>query len=183
MRNRSRRTAAGLTAALGVALTALGGPVHASAAPPARCDAGCQADLDAARAATEKYRDVTVALADGFVPFTGCEDGQGIHYANMARASTPEVDVRYPEILLYLPTSDLGRRLVGIEYAKVDDDQDLSTDDDRPTLFDRPFVGPMIGHDEPLHAEPKHFELHVWLYSSASRNGMFAQVNESLECP
>lgn len=168
----------------------LGGlAVSASAAegedppPPHRCDAECKADLERARTATEKYRDVTVAMADGFVPVSPCEPDQGIHYANFARLNTPEVDVRYPEVLLYLPEAGNGRRLVGIEHVKSDDDQNLDTDDDRPSLYGQPFTGPMIGHDEPLHLTPKHFELHVWLYSDHSKSGIFAQHNSSLSCP
>lgn len=40
-----------------------------------------------------------------------------------------------------------SRRLVASEWIVVDKDQDLATDDDRPSLFGVPFNGPMRGHE------------------------------------
>lgn len=173
-------------AVLAIAVAGLAGqtaPVAEAASSSTGCGASCQASLATAREASQKYQDVKVALAEGFVPFSECIEGQGVHFVNIARLTTPEVDVRYPEILLYLPAGETDYQLVGIEHVKVDDDQDLATDDDRPTLYDQPFIGPMVGHDEPLHAEPKHFERHVWLYSSKWLDGMFVQHNEAVSCP
>ena len=72
--------------------------------------------LEAAKAATLKYRDVNVALAEGF--FQGSPDvpGEGFHYLNPARLDC-NFDPANPEVLLYafLP----GRtqlKLVAVEY-------------------------------------------------------------------
>lgn len=173
-----------------VAATALTAPASAwadhsgaSPSPDQGCDVACQRDLARARAATAKYQDVAVALAHGFVPVPHlpmCVEGQGIHFVNALRLADP-VAVAEPELLLYLPDGNGGLRLVGIEHAKIDRDQNLATDDDRPELYGQQFHGPMLGHD-PLHAEPKHFELHVWLWSEHP-TGVFAQENPALSCP
>jgi hypothetical protein len=77
-------------------------------------------DLAAVRRATEKYHDVNVALADGFIRTPQCvqEDGlggMGIHVINPARIINPAINMLEPEILLYAETED-GMKLVGVEY-------------------------------------------------------------------
>ena len=72
--------------------------------------------LEAAKAANRKYRDVNVALADGFFPGSPDVPGEGIHYLNPARLSC-NFDAAHPAVLLYafLP----GRtqlKLVAVEY-------------------------------------------------------------------
>ena len=69
-----------------------------------------------------------------------------------------------------------GREL---EYFTVDADQDLATDDDRPTLFGVPFDGPMLGHTPEM---PIHYDLHVWLYRH-NPAGTFAMWNPRVRCP
>jgi hypothetical protein len=45
--------------------------------------------------------------------------------------------------------------------SKVDDDQNLATDGDRPSVFGLPFDGPMEGHNAFM---PRHYDLHVWIW-------------------
>jgi len=127
------------------------------------------------------YADVQRALADGFIPVSACTEspdgGMGVHFLNPARAMAP-VDASKPAILLYSPTAAGGYELIGAEWFQADADQDLSTDDDRPSLWDRPFEGPMPGHDA---AMPIHYDLHVWLFKT-NPNGVFAPWNPSVSC-
>lgn len=127
------------------------------------------------------YQDVSVALGDGFVPVSACtespEGGMGVHYLNPTRAAQP-VDPSSPAVLLYQPAQDGGPRLVGAEWFQADADQDLTTDQDRPTLWGRPFEGPMPGHDPGM---PAHYDMHVWLYDS-NPAGVFAAWNTSISC-
>ncbi len=127
------------------------------------------------------YKDVDVALADGFVPVSECTEsplgGMGVHFLNPDRAMAP-VDAEKPAILLYAPTDDGGYRLLGAEWFAAGADQDLSTHDDRPSLWGRPFDGPMTGHDPGM---PVHYDLHVWLYDS-NPAGVFAPWNTSVSC-
>ncbi|RNM11106.1 hypothetical protein [Nocardioides pocheonensis] len=127
------------------------------------------------------YADVHRALADGFVPVSDCTSSpagaMGVHFLNPARAMAP-VDPTKPAILLYLPTGDGGYQLLGAEWFQADADQDLSTDGDRPTLWGRPFNGPMLGHEPGM---PIHYDLHVWLFQ-ANPDGVFAPWNPSVHC-
>lgn len=148
--------------------------------PPDRgCDALCRADLARAQEASAKYQDVSVALAEGFVPLSPCEDGQGIHFAHLGRAGDGTLEVTEPEVLLYLPTTDGGLRLAGIEHFLPDADGSKETDEDRPELYRQPFNGPMDGHGP---GQPVHYDLHVWLWSEHP-TGIFAQHNPTLHCP
>lgn len=132
------------------------------------------------RAATAKYHDVNVALADGYLPTEHCvaspAGAMGFHYVNPALVAGP-VDLRRPSVLLYLPSVE-GPKLAGVEWVSVDADQDTSTDADRPALLGVPFEGPMPGHEP---GEPVHYDLHAWVWKN-NPAGMFAGFNPAASC-
>jgi hypothetical protein len=141
---------------------------------------GAGSALAGLRRALAPYADVNRALADGFVPVSECTEspagGMGVHFLHPARAMAP-VDPEKPAILLYAPTAT-GHELLGAEWFQADADQDLSTDSDRPSLWGRPFDGPMPGHEPGM---PVHYDLHVWLFK-ANPAGVFAPWNPSISC-
>lgn len=128
-----------------------------------------------------RYQDVHQALADGFVPTPDCSSspagGMGFHYINFSRMMAP-IDPAKPSILLYAPDREGQMELLGAEWFQADDDQSLSTADDRPTLFGQPFNGPMLGHEPGM---PVHYDLHVWLFK-ANPDGVFAPWNPRVTC-
>lgn len=152
-------------------------------AAPATADP--EADLAAAKKATLKYRDVARAIADGYQQASPCTTepptgaAMGAHFVNAALRADGVFDPRKPEELLYIPhPSGKGLKLAAIEFHKPDDDQNLATNPDRPTLFERPFDGPMAGHGP---GEPIHYDLHVWVHLR-NPNGMFAMFNPAASC-
>lgn len=149
------------------------------AATHSRDGAGRQ--LAALKKSLAVYQDVGAAEADGFLPVSGCETSDegamGVHYLNPALAAQAP-DAAKPAILLYAPTEDGEMRLLGAEWFQADADQDVHTDEDRPTLFGQPFDGPMPGHDPTM---PVHYDLHVWLFDS-NPAGVFAPWNPSVHC-
>lgn len=142
---------------------------------------GAGKQLAALKKSLAVYKDVEAAKAAGFIPVSECtvsdEGGMGVHYLNPVRAAQA-VDPTKPAILLYGPTRRGTPRLLGAEWFQADADQDVSTDSDRPTLFNQPFDGPMVGHDPTM---PVHYDLHVWLYDS-NPAGIFAPWNPSVSC-
>ena len=73
--------------------------------------------LEAARAATLKYRDINVALAEGFVQGSPDVPGEGFHYLNPKRLDCKFVPA-HPEILLYaFMPGHTQLQLVAVEYA------------------------------------------------------------------
>lgn len=169
------RTISRLACVTAVIALAATGVVSASA------DSGVHQDVAAARAATAKYHNVSAAIADGYTPTDVCVESpagvMGYHYVNFALFGAP-LDVRKPAILLYQPTPAGGRKLVAVEYAAVDQDQDLTTDNDRPYLFGRGFDGPMPGHEPGM---PVHYDLHAWVWQH-NPAGMFTQFNPAGSC-
>ena len=184
--NRSILARIGLATALGasaLAVATTAGPALADGSPVSddhsRDGAGRQmAEL---KRALKPYEDVAVAMADGFVPVSECtespEGGMGVHFMNFARAAQP-VDPERPSMLLYGPEPDGSMTLLGAEWFQPDADQNLATDGDRPTLWGRPFDGPMPGHSPEM---PVHYDLHVWLFDN-NPAGVFAPWNTSVSC-
>ena len=144
-------------------------------------------DLRAAKAATARYHSFQQALRDGYtvanepcVPPVGPRSpAMGIHAINPALMADPAIDLRRPEILLYIPDKHGKLRLVGLEYWKADADGNLGTSGDKPSLFGQPFDGPMPGHNPTM---PVHYDLHVWVWED-NPLGLFAPVNSNLACP
>lgn len=85
------------------------------------------AQLEKARHATEKYRDVREAEADGFQAIGPDVPGMGIHYVHTKGERRSGFDVEHPDILLYEKdgASPSGYALVGVSYlfnAETDTD-------------------------------------------------------------
>jgi hypothetical protein len=144
-------------------------------------------DIKAAKVATARYHSFEQALADGYtvagepcVPPVGPRSpAMGVHAVNPDLMADPAIDPLRPEILLYIPDQHGKLRLVGLEYWKVDADQDLTTSSDRPSVLGQPFDGPMLGHNPTM---PVHYDLHVWVWED-NPLGLFAPVNSNLACP
>jgi hypothetical protein len=155
---------------LAVGAVALIAAVWAGAKPPG------SSDLQAAKSATARFHSLVQARRAGYVRESPCVPGEGIHYGKPSLLGDNVLDPRRPELLLYETKPNGKLRLVGIEYFKVDADQNLATDADRPSLFGRSFDGPMPGH---FPGQPIHYDLHVWVWEP-NPNGMFALPNPTV---
>jgi hypothetical protein len=152
-------------------------------APALSGDGPLSPELRDVRAAVARYHSFEQAEADGYtVAGEQCiaspAGAMGIHAPNPTLMADPAIDPLRPEVLLYVPKKDGTLRLVGVEYLKVDADQNLGTAGDRPSLFGRAFEGPMPGHSPTM---PIHYDLHVWV-AEANPNGVFALFNPALAC-
>lgn len=187
---------------LGMGLTILAGGLIADA-----CLAGSE-DLDAIRAANEKYKDVSVALADGFIPdpsghcITAAAEGlpaewggMGIHYIHPGRlgitAGEPRVDgngthtdFMSPAILLYEPQGDGSLELVGIENLVWIAAWEGAGNKAGPTFlgrnWDRMSDDPATAQDE-AHGFMPHYDQHVWLYRE-NPSGQLMPFNPKVSC-
>ncbi|MDR7362274.1 hypothetical protein [Nocardioides marmoribigeumensis] len=185
------RQIAGLAAALTLSTVAVGaavlGPAVASAEPAQVSDghavAGAQnATLAQLKKALRPFQDSPAAAeAAGYEPSTTCVaapmGGMGYHYVNLSLAMQP-ADPMHPAVLVYVPGDDGRLALGAAEWFKVDEDQDLSTDGDRPALFGRDFDGPMLGHEPGM---PTHYDLHAWLFQPNPK-GVFQPWNPTVSC-
>lgn len=176
-KTRIARTAIAGALALSAAATAGASTAWGEGATGSAAD---RATLAHVRAVTAKYKDVEVAIADGYLPTTDCvaspDGGMGLHYVNPSLLGSLDPD--HPPVLLYSPEGR-HRTLMGAEWFQADADQDVSTDGDRPSLFGHPFQGPMLGHEPGM---PIHYDLHVWAWR-ANPSGDFSPWNPAVHCP
>ena len=83
------------------------------------------AQLDEAREATEKYRDIDVAIADGYRQTTDQVANMGEHW-NRSGAGSRDFNPAEPDILMYVTNDDGEKELVGTSFvllrSRVGDD-------------------------------------------------------------
>ena len=132
----------------------------------------------------EKYKDVSAAIADGYIATEECvaspAGAMGMHYVNPAYAQTPEIDLAKPEVLMYLPDGD-GLKLGGAEWMLAVGPPGSPIPDSpppAPVLFGETFEGVMEGHGPDA---PPHYDLHVWLFE-ANPDGVFVGMNPAASC-
>ena len=98
-------------------------------------------DLLAAQQGADRYKNYYTALADDYISGLVCATGDllpsegaaGVHLGNYQLIRDGKLDVRKPEILVYIPT-ETDYRLVAVEYVVPDTGQDA------PTLFGQKFT-------------------------------------------
>jgi hypothetical protein len=190
-----------LLAALGICMC--------SAPLAAQATAKAEPDLTAVRAATARFRDVRVAVAEGYLrdPMNLCDTAEmmgrpaswgamGIHYfrpdlLGITGPPNPRVDgtgthtdFTKPSILIYEPQRDGSLRLVAVENLVFIKAWEEAGNTAPPSFqgvpYDRMEDDPATAIDEAHMFEP-HYDRHVWLYRENPR-GIFAQFNPSVSC-
>lgn len=165
--------------------------------------------LDQVRAATERFRDVKVALAEGYIADPGnvcesaemmgrpAEDGaMGVHYfrpdlLGIKGPPNPRVDGdgthtdwMKPGILIYEPQADGSLQLVAVENLVFAKSWHAAGNSKPPSFhgvdYDSMKDDPATKIDEAHMFEP-HYDRHVWLYRENPK-GMFAQFNPNVTC-
>lgn len=135
------------------------------------------------RAATRRYRDINVAIAEGWIPATPCVSGpnsgaMGVHYVLPARIGDAMLRADEPEALIYEPMPGGRLRLVGVEFIVIAADWNAAHPDAQPALD---------GHLLNLVGEPNRYrlpafyELHVWAWER-NPSGSFADWNDKVTC-
>lgn len=153
-----------------------------SAAPAVAADGG-QRELAEVRRGTAAYHNVDKALEAGYVApvrpdgSLECVPGMGYHFIHPDRFG--DMDSSAPDALVYAANKQGKLRLIGAEWFKADDDQDLATDVDRPSMFGKEFDGPMPGH---VPGMPIHYDLHAYVWTT-NPDGVLATWNPEVECP
>jgi hypothetical protein len=192
---------------VGASSSALAQAAPQMAARPATASA--DRDLTAVRAATQRFGDVKVALAEGYIPdpsgmcITSEIEGQprqlgamGIHYfrpdlLGITGPPNPRVngtgthtDFTTPAVLIYEPQEDGSLQLVAVENLIFQKAWKDAGNTAPPSFMGNEYY-PMV--DNPLteadeaHGFEPHYELHFWLYRE-NPNGMFSPFNPRASC-
>jgi hypothetical protein len=171
--------------------------------------APAEPSLDEVRAATARYQDVKVALAEGYIAAPGevCEAAEhmgqdpklgamGVHFfrPDMLGISAPpnprvdgdgtHTDFRNPAILIYEPQADGSFALVAVENLVFQKAWHAAGHSAPPSfqgsVFETMADDPATEVDEAHMFEP-HYDKHVWLYRD-NPAGMFAPFNANVSC-
>jgi hypothetical protein len=158
---------------------------------------------------TEKYKDVKVALAEGYVrdPFDLCDTADmvgkpkelgvmGVHYfrpdlVGVTAPPNPRVDgdgmymdFRQPSILIYEPQADGSMQLVAVENLVWEKTWKDAGKTEPPTFHGLPYEfmadDPATPADEG-HKFAPHYDKHLWIYRD-NPNGVYAPFNPAATC-
>ena len=171
--------------------------------------APAEPDLAAVRAATSRFQDVKVALAEGYIrdPSDMCDTAtnmgrpaslgsMGIHYfrpdlLGIKGPPNPRVngngthtDFTKPSVLIYEPQADGSLALVAVENLVFRlawrEAGHTAPPSFQGVAYDLMEDDPKTKVDEAHMFEP-HYDRHVWLFRD-NPNGMFAQYNPKVSC-
>ena len=115
------------------------------------------------RRATNRYRDVNVAIADGFADLKLCVPQMGQHYTLGGDAHTFSdgvIDAEKPEALVYADDGKGGLKLVAVEWVSTT-------------------PGSVVGQDLHLNTDLNVYVLHAWI-AQGNPDGVFADMNPNI---
>lgn len=172
-------------------------------------DEATVADLEAIRVATSKYKDVEVALADGYVrdPSNLCslpaEEGlpaqlgaMGLHFFRpdllQLTAMAPRVDgagihtdFTQPAVLIYVPDETGTLELAAVENLVFQKPWKVAGNAGLPEFHGRQYWpridNPLTTDVDEAHMFEPHYELHIWLFKD-NPSGLFSPYNPAVSC-
>lgn len=204
--NRTARSALALGAAVAVWLV----PAASLRAQDLEdLDATTRAALEEIRAATEKYQDPEIALADGYLrdPMNLCANAgdddlppqlgaMGVHFFRPdllgITATEPRVngngthtDFLQPSVLVYYPDQTGALKLGAVENLVWEEAWKAAGNESPPEFHGYQYWhridNPLTTYADEAHLFEPHYELHVWLYEE-NPAGVFAQFNPHVSC-
>ena len=138
--------------------------------------------LKVVRDATERFKDVAVAQAEGYALQFGCVTGDdfgamGLHYVNGNLVNRGILDATRPQIVIYEPTPTGGLRLIGADFLVLADTWH-ATNTAPPQLMGQLF------HLFPAPNRfglPAFYTLHVWAWKQNPK-GAFVNWHPNVSC-
>jgi hypothetical protein len=129
--------------------------------------------VDKVRTANDRFKDVSVAVAEGYaaIPCASGVDGgaMGVHYVSEKLLKADAVDIAHPQAVMYEPGADGKMALIAVEYITSKGPAAL-----QGQLFN------FMGAPNRYGLGP-FYELHVWAWKQNPR-GAFADMNPNVSC-
>ena len=147
-------------------------PIVAASAVSAAENAGNPL-VDHVRAANSRFKEVSVAVAEGYAPIpctSGIDGGaMGVHYVNAAYLKDAVPDLKRPRAVMYEPLANGKMALIAVEYISFKGPASLEGQ-----LFSFTNAPNRYGLDP-------FYELHVWAWKE-NPHGAFADMNPKVTC-
>ena len=140
--------------------------------------------LQAVRESTARFKDVSVAEAEGYSLLFGCVTGpdwgaMGLHYVNMSLVGSGVVDATKPQIVIYEPRPDGHLQLTGADFLVLADQWDKA----HPGQGAPQLMGQLYHYFESPNrfGLPPFYTLHVWAWKP-NPNGAFVNWHPNVSC-
>jgi hypothetical protein len=177
----NRLTCAALVAAFAASLATL---VHADSTHDHASIRGDSPLVAKVRAATQRYEDINVAIAEGWVQGTACVSGpdhgaMGVHFILPARVSAAVLEPDQPEALIYEPLENGALRLVGVEFIILADLWQTNNPKAGPPALEGNLLNYVAAPNR--YGLPAFYEIHVWAFEH-NPSGSFADWNNRVVC-
>ena len=134
------------------------------------------------RDATERFKNVAVAEAEGYTLQFGCVSGSesgamGMHYVNLPLVIDGELDPAKPEIVIYEPIGNGKLKMIGADYLVFADAWN-ATHSSPPEL-----MGQLLHLFEAPNrfGLPSFYTLHVWAWKE-NPTGTFVNWHSNVSC-
>jgi hypothetical protein len=134
------------------------------------------------RASTERFKDVNVAIAEGYALQFGCVSGpdegaMGLHYVNASLVNSGVLDATRPQIVIYEAMPGGGLKLIGADYLLIADAWNAKHSGP-PELMGQIFHWWESPNRFGL---PAFYTLHVWAWK-ANPKGAFVNWHPNVSC-
>jgi len=134
------------------------------------------------RESTERFKDVSVAEAEGYALQFGCVSGDdfgamGLHYVNGTLVNSGVLDATHPQIVIYEAMPDGSLKLIGADYLVIADAWDAahSSPPELMGQFFHLFTSPN------RFGLPAFYTLHVWAWKPNPK-GAFVNWHPNVSC-
>ncbi|HKW63702.1 MAG TPA: hypothetical protein VJN89_14220 [Candidatus Acidoferrum sp.] len=133
---------------------------------------------------TARFKDVSVAEAEGYSLLFGCVSGpdsgaMGMHFVNLSLVASGVIDATRPQIVIYEPTPDGHLQLIGADFLVIASDWDKA----HPGQGAPQLMGQLFHYFESPNrfGLPAFYTLHVWAWKD-NPNGAFVNWHPNVSC-
>ena len=139
--------------------------------------------LKIVREATERFKDVSAAEAEGYALQFGCVSGpdvgaMGLHYVNFPLVLDGELDATRPEIVIYEAQPNGRLQITGADFLVLKDAWDAKHPEGPPQLMGQLFH---LFESPNRFGLPAFYTLHVWAWKH-SPTGPFVNWHPKVSC-
>lgn len=157
---------------------------HEATAQPQQLTPAQATLLKVVRDSTARFKDVSVAEAEGYSLLFGCVSGpdsgaMGMHFVNLSLVASGVLDATRPQVVIYEPMPDGHLQLIGADFLVIASDWDKA----HPGQGAPQLMGQLFHYFESPNrfGLPAFYTLHVWAWKE-NPNGAFVNWHPNVSC-